>query len=37
MESKGGKGTKKLKRVLTAFANYEKQVDYVQGMNFIVG
>lgn len=32
-----GKGTKRLKRVLSAFANYERQVDYVQGMNFIVG
>ena len=31
------KGTLKLKNVLTAFANYERQVDYVQGMNFIVG
>ena len=31
------KGTLRLKRVLSAFANYEKQVDYVQGMNFICG
>ena len=31
------KGVMSLKRVLTAFANYERQVDYVQGMNFIVG
>jgi hypothetical protein len=26
----------KLRRVLTAFANYDSQVDYVQGMNFVV-
>jgi Rab-GTPase-TBC domain len=26
-----------MRRVLTAFANYDHQVDYVQGMNFIVG
>jgi len=32
-----GKGIQKLKRVLIAFANYEIHVDYVQGMNFIVG
>lgn len=31
------KGLSKLKRILAAFANYERQVDYVQGMNFIVG
>ena len=26
-----------MRRVLTAFSNYDQQVDYVQGMNFIVG
>lgn len=26
-----------MRRVLTAFSNYDLQVDYVQGMNFIVG
>ena len=31
-----GRGTSKLRRVLTAFANYDSSVDYVQGMNFIV-
>jgi hypothetical protein len=36
-DNEPSKGVKKLKRVLTAFANYERQVDYVQGMNFIVG
>ena len=42
----GAKGVEKLRRVLTAFSNYDHQVgknpfclvlDYVQGMNFIVG
>eukprot|EP00347_Sterkiella_histriomuscorum_P000966 403373845 len=32
----GSEGVEKLRRVLTAFANYDHQVDYVQGMNFIV-
>lgn len=31
-----GQGIIKLKRVLMAFASYDSQVDYVQGMNFIV-
>ena len=36
MRSIGGRGHEKLKRVLIAFSNYERQVNYVQGMNFIV-
>ena len=32
-----GDGIRKLRRVLIAFSNYDKSVDYVQGMNFIVG
>ena len=32
-----GDGISKLRRVLIAFSNYDKSVDYVQGMNFIVG
>ena len=36
MEEMGGKGHEKLRRVLIAFSNYDCQVDYVQGMNFIV-
>ena len=36
MRSIGGRGHEKLRRVLIAFANYERQVNYVQGMNFIV-
>ena len=36
MEEYGGKGHNKLRRVLIAFSNYDNQVDYVQGMNFIV-
>jgi hypothetical protein len=34
--SLGGKGHAKLKRILIAFSQYDNQVDYVQGMNFIV-
>ena len=30
-------GFLKLRRILRAYAAYESQVDYVQGMNFIVG
>ena len=30
-------GFLKLRRVLRAYAAYEAEVDYVQGMNFIVG
>lgn len=33
----GAPGIEQMRRVLTAFANYDHQVDYVQGMNFIVG
>ena len=33
----GNGGQESLKNVLRAFACYDKQVDYVQGMNFIVG
>lgn len=33
MESKG---VRRLRRILTAYANYDAKVDYVQGMNFIV-
>lgn len=33
----GNPGQESLKNVLRAFACYDKQVDYVQGMNFIVG
>lgn len=33
----GSKGIKQLRSVLKAFACYDKQVDYVQGMNFMVG
>ncbi|TNV85440.1 hypothetical protein FGO68_gene2511 [Halteria grandinella] len=33
----GSKGIEKMRRVLTAFSQYDLQVDYVQGMNFIVG
>jgi len=36
MKQIGGRGHEKLRRVLTAFSNYEQQVKYVQGMNFIV-
>ena len=36
MKSIGGRGHEKLRRVLTAFSNYERQVKYVQGMNYIV-
>ena len=36
MKSIGGRGHEKLRRVLIAFSNYERQVNYVQGMNFIV-
>lgn len=36
MKSMGGRGHEKLRRVLVAFSNYERQVNYVQGMNFIV-
>ena len=36
MEKAGGKGSRKLKRVLTAFSIYRKDICYVQGMNFIV-
>lgn len=36
MKSIGGRGHEKLRRVLIAFSNYESQVKYVQGMNFIV-
>lgn len=31
-----GKGHERLKRVLIAFSNFEREVCYVQGMNFIV-
>mgnify|MGYP002635520438 CR=1 FL=1 len=34
---KGKPGFKKLRKVLRAFSCYDTQVDYVQGMNFIVG
>ena len=30
-------GIQKLRRILTAYASYEPEVDYVQGMNFIAG
>ena len=33
----GAKGYTRLRNVLRAFACYDKQVDYVQGMNFMVG
>lgn len=33
----GAKGHTRLRHVLRAFACYDKQVDYVQGMNFMVG
>lgn len=33
----GEYGYKKLKKVLRAFACYDNQADYVQGMNFLVG
>ena len=36
MRAIGGRGHVKLRRVLIAFSNYEHQVKYVQGMNFIV-
>ncbi len=35
--SKEGACYPKLRNVLIAFANYDKQVDYVQGINFIAG
>ena len=35
-EQDGGRGHAKLKKVLIAFCNYEREVCYVQGMNFIV-
>ena len=31
-----GKGREKLKRILIAFSNHEREICYVQGMNFIV-
>lgn len=33
----GNKGYKKLRKVLRAFSCQNQEVDYVQGMNFIVG
>lgn len=33
----GQKGFKRLRKVLRAFACYDNQADYVQGMNFLVG
>ena len=36
MKELGGNGHEKLRRVLTAFSVYEREVCYVQGMNFIV-
>ena len=36
MKEAGGNGHRKLRRVLTAFSVYEREVCYVQGMNFIV-
>ena len=35
MEELGGHGHRKLRRVLIAFSVYEREVCYVQGMNFI--
>ena len=36
MKEMEGNGHRKLRRVLTAFSVYEREVCYVQGMNFIV-
>ena len=36
LEDLGGKGHHKLRRVLIGFSNLEKEIRYVQGMNFIV-
>ena len=33
----GEKGKPKLRKVLQAFSCYDEKVDYVQGMNFLVG
>jgi hypothetical protein len=33
----GEPGYRKLRKVLRAFACYDNQADYVQGMNFLVG
>ncbi len=35
--SEGGPGQPEMERVLTAYAKYDAQIGYVQGMNFIVG
>lgn len=37
MFAKGGKGIPMMERVLTAYSNYDPEVGYCQGMNFLAG